>query len=527
MATTPLSYAAAIALALPAMAVAVPATAAPDSAGWDGQRLHWTTQTVAPGVSLRTGTLDEPDVAPYWTVTIGAPATNDLTGKPTVAELGSPQWASDTAHRLNAAGYPARQDTINWPDFSDTPHGVEGVRVRTGSYPDQAQAQATAADLRSHGFPTAAAEWTGFDADQAPDHERVHVAVIDPKQFRGDVQATHDGNVAQREKTTAVAAKLGAAVAVNGGFFVTSDADGVQGVPSGLAAYQGQLQSQSAGNRAALLLGHGTAPRIENLRSTMTVHSGSESHPVEGINRKPGILRDCGRPNAQPTTQPRQDVTCTTDDELVVFTSEFGADLPTGAGLQVTLDHSGKVTAIGSRGGRVAAGESVVQGIGASADWLRDHAVPGTHLSLDKQIRNASNDPVTLHDGAGLVSAAPMLLHGGQMAIDAATEGVVDPRDLSFGYAWAEQRQPRTMAGIDAQGRLLLVTVDGRQPSASDGVTVAEGARLMRSLGAVDALNLDGGGSTTMAVNGALANHPSDTTGERAVGDTVTAVPRR
>ena len=54
-------------------------------------------------------------------------------------------------------------------------------------------------------------------------------------------------------------------------------------------------------------------------------------------------------------------------------------------------------------------------------------------------------------------------------AIDAATEGVLDPKDLSFAYGWAEQRQPRTMAGIDARGRLLLVTVDGRRPGVSEG----------------------------------------------------------
>lgn len=47
----------------------------------------------------------------------------------------------------------------------------------------------------------------------------------------------------------------------------------------------------------------------------------------------------------------------------------------------------------------------------------------------------------------------------------------------------------------------------------------------MRGLGAVNALNLDGGGSTAMAVNGTVVNKPSDATGERAVGDTVQVLP--
>ncbi|WP_275422308.1 phosphodiester glycosidase family protein [Sphaerisporangium krabiense] len=126
-----------------------------------------------------------------------------------------------------------------------------------------------------------------------------------------------------------------------------------------------------------------------------------------------------------------------------------------------------------------------------------------------------------------MVSAAPTLVEDGRIHVDAATEGTVDPLDLSFGFAWANNRQPRTMAGIDRQGRLLLVTVDGRLSGGSEGFTLVEAARFMKSLGAVDALNLDGGGSSAMAVNGALVNRPSDATGERPVGDTIQVLPRR
>lgn len=48
---------------------------------------------------------------------------------------------------------------------------------------------------------------------------------------------------------------------------------------------------------------------------------------------------------------------------------------------------------------------------------------------------------------------------------------------------------------------------------------------LARQLGAREAMNLDGGGSTAMAVDGKLVTHPSDTTGERAVGDAVVVSP--
>ncbi|WEP00631.1 phosphodiester glycosidase family protein (plasmid) [Streptomyces sp. FXJ1.172] len=100
-------------------------------------------------------------------------------------------------------------------------------------------------------------------------------------------------------------------------------------------------------------------------------------------------------------------------------------------------------------------------------------------------------------------------------------------KDLTFGYAWALIRQPRTMAGVDARGRLILAAVDGRQSGGSEGFTLNEAASFIRSLGAVQVLNLDGGGSTAMTVNGTLVNHTSDATGERPVGDTVQVMPGR
>jgi len=59
---------------------------------------------------------------------------------------------------------------------------------------------------------------------------------------------------------------------------------------------------------------------------------------------------------------------------------------------------------------------------------------------------------------------------------------------------------PRTGVGVTASGKILLVVVDGRQPRWSLGPSVDEFARIMKDLGAVDALNLDGGGSSEMVV---------------------------
>jgi Phosphodiester glycosidase len=85
-------------------------------------------------------------------------------------------------------------------------------------------------------------------------------------------------------------------------------------------------------------------------------------------------------------------------------------------------------------------------------------------------------------------------------------------------------RNPRTGVGINSAGKILLVTVDGRQPGRSVGMTPLEFARLFQSLGATSALNLDGGGSTTMWVEGRIVNRPSGTT-ERPVGSSLLVLP--
>lgn len=86
------------------------------------------------------------------------------------------------------------------------------------------------------------------------------------------------------------------------------------------------------------------------------------------------------------------------------------------------------------------------------------------------------------------------------------------------------RRNPRTAIGWTSTGRVLLVVIDGRQPRWSVGASLGELARIMRDLGAVEAMNLDGGGSSTMWVDGEVVNRPSDGT-ERKVTTAMLVLP--
>jgi exopolysaccharide biosynthesis protein len=92
--------------------------------------------------------------------------------------------------------------------------------------------------------------------------------------------------------------------------------------------------------------------------------------------------------------------------------------------------------------------------------------------------------------------------------------------------SFVETRHPRTAVAKLKDGKFLMVTVDGRQKE-SVGMNLNELTALLIELGATDAMNLDGGGSTTMFLNGKIVNTPSDKEGERKVGDAILVFPRK
>jgi hypothetical protein len=102
--------------------------------------------------------------------------------------------------------------------------------------------------------------------------------------------------------------------------------------------------------------------------------------------------------------------------------------------------------------------------------------------------------------------------------------------DSAGGAAFGPVRHPRTAVGIAAGGRrVLLVAVDGRQRPYSDGMTLRELAAFFLALGVPEAINLDGGGSTTMVVRDRggvlrIVNRPSDAAGERPVANALAVV---
>jgi hypothetical protein len=113
---------------------------------------------------------------------------------------------------------------------------------------------------------------------------------------------------------------------------------------------------------------------------------------------------------------------------------------------------------------------------------------------------------------ADAIGGGPVIVRNGQPVFAALED---------FSPSQLDPRNPRTAVGQLADGRIVMVAVDGRESGYSIGVTTFELAQQLVRLGAVTGTALDSGGSTTMAFNGKLLNSPSDPGGERAVSDSL------
>lgn len=112
-----------------------------------------------------------------------------------------------------------------------------------------------------------------------------------------------------------------------------------------------------------------------------------------------------------------------------------------------------------------------------------------------------------LPPGGDLVQAGPLLVAGGRIVFDGSDREGFSRGAGQFDSDITDGRHPRAALGL-GPGGLVAVACDGRRSGVDVGLTMAELAAVMVELGATDAINLDGGGSTTLVHHGHLLNRP-------------------
>jgi hypothetical protein len=288
--------------------------------------------------------------------------------------------------------------------------------------------------------------------DSGPAH--VNILRIRPGAVRPTVIDCRDAvSVPFAEHVTS----LGAVAAISGGFFLYSEPDIEPPChrfdPVGLLVSDGAVLSPAFFDRGALLFDPDGRWAIERCRSRATVLSqgGCSVDGSEAVTRAQG---------------------------------DIGPDRPSVA---------------------IAAGQVVAVG--------RRLPVPLNGIVVPSEDRWSVGQPVvvatpTLADGRMVhdaVAGGPLLLDGGEPCLALREEGfwgTAPPLTFSQDETGDRNTLPRLAAGIDAEGRLVLVAVDGRNFERALGMTLGEVASLLRSLGCVTATNLDGGSSKRMVVAG-------------------------
>ncbi|MDO8585807.1 MAG: phosphodiester glycosidase family protein [Armatimonadota bacterium] len=323
-----------------------------------------------------------------------------------------------------------------------------------------------------------------------PDAMVVNVLKLDTKNPNVKLEAALAGDTVLaddptggRETVSKLVARKGALAGVNADFFPYS------GDPLGLAIVNGDLVSEPYAGRSVVGISRGGWVLFDKLTFSgrLTAANGA-CFKISGINRARGPNElICYSPSFGCPTPNKNDC-------VDVLLSTAPASLPpnapvTGVVQQVTC----------GPGSTVPAGGLILSANGLAAKFLSDNLRMGDKVTLRFDLISEMGKnwtPVVQAVGGG-----PWLVKGGQIALDG---------DLQkFSGSLINDRHPRTAVGMTAKKELLLVTVDGRQ-WISRGMTLDELARLMQSLGAVTAINLDGGGSTAMSVRGMLVNSPSE-----------------
>jgi len=161
----------------------------------------------------------------------------------------------------------------------------------------------------------------------------------------------------------------------------------------------------------------------------------------------------------------------------------------------------------------------VVSARGKARAWLKENVRLGSRMAFSWRLNPIEAGEDKKWQGATtILGGGPQLIKNGRVAITNVPEKIPS--------AFVNDGHPRTAIARLASGKILLLTVDGRQASESIGMSLPFLAKLLLELGAVQAMNLDGGGSTTMVIRNKVVNKPSDQTGERPVSDAILVFPR-
>jgi hypothetical protein len=351
------------------------------------------------------------------------------------------------------------------------------------------------------------------EKDAAP-QTTIYALRLNLKKVRLNVVHAMDAAIGV-ERTISIASRHGAFAAINAGFFRIKD-DIFKGDSTGVLQIDRKLLSESFSNRIALgIINEKDKTEIyfAHLEISYNAGIGKNTLEIDGVNRE--------RKN----------------DELIVYTPEFHRTTLTNTKGTEVLVINGKVAAIMKNSSNLIPSNGfVLSATGKSEELLIKSSKIGAKVRLfeispilmlddekeqleeeQRRKRLSQISDEIFKRTEDIVGGVPQLIKNGKIEITWEQE--------KSSKSFVETRHPRTAAAKLKDGRALLVAVDGRSAE-SGGMNLNELAEMLLEMGATDAMNLDGGGST-MFLDGKVVNKPSDKEGERPISNAILVTPRK
>jgi hypothetical protein len=275
------------------------------------------------------------------------------------------------------------------------------------------------------------------------------------------------------------------------------------GWPVGNQVMKGKVIHGSPSLRSHIGFTKDGKPRIEQLsfRGSLTLKSGAR-YPIDRVNER------------------------RVNDRTILYTSEWDTALTVTATDYVLVSRI-----IGGQWRTGDAMKAVVASFGVYSDTSISYEAsallvtdPRAKSTIAGQVRTGDTLSMLLDFNPHIDGLVEVLGGGGRILENGGFDSTTVISSEKLASDFLTRRHPRTFVGFNRDTtRLFLCVVDGRQES-SIGMNFQEMADVLRRIGAWNAVNLDGGGSTTMVVAGVIVNSPSDKTGERPVANTLQVI---
>ncbi len=333
----------------------------------------------------------------------------------------------------------------------------------------------------------------------------LHVLEIDLSSSWNHLETIKAENRLQgSERTSAMAASVDAeahrvVAAINGDFYAAG------GVPINAQVVNGTLLKR-AYPRTVFGTGPVNEPLLEIVSfSGQVLNQDLAVHAINGINedRQENFLVVYNRYKGARTgtNQWGTEITTTILDSIRYVNTPF----------RVVVTEKDSAMEAGSGNTYIGQNEYILSAHGSAKAAVDSNIFLGDTLELQLDFAQVP------HPIWQLIGGTPRLIRDGTQSVEWQAESV--------GHSFTYDRHPRTAVGINADSsKAYFVTVDGRQPGYSVGMSLFELANYMLEWEMYQAVNLDGGGSTTMVVRGSVVNRPSDASGERYVANALLAI---